>query len=112
MRKFSSRPIQNEVLTINFEHPFSKYHYARKFQDNIYPYNQIFEQPEEELTSLTKHDREKLHSNFDKHLSEMKAMNEHIAATLAKIHDKSDKKIEKTATEYISPNHRAFIQTN
>ena len=35
LRKFSSGPIQNEVLTINFEHPSSEDHFERKFQDNI-----------------------------------------------------------------------------
>ena len=37
--------IQNEVLTITSEHPFSEYNFERRFQDNISPYNQSFEQP-------------------------------------------------------------------
>ena len=67
----------------------------KKFQAKIYPYNQSFEQPEEYLNPLTKSDREKLHSEFDRHHSETKAINEHIAAMLEKLHDKSNKKIEK-----------------
>ena len=47
------------------------------------------------MTPLTKYDRDKLHSDFDKFFSEMKSVNEHIAAMIAKINDKSDKKIEK-----------------
>ena len=50
---------------------------------------------EEELTPITKSDREKLHSEFDRHQSETKAINEHIADMLEKLHDKSNKKIEK-----------------
>ena len=40
------------------------------------------------MIPLTKSDRDKLHSKI-------KAMNEHIAAILEKLHDKSDKKIKK-----------------
>ena len=72
MRKFSSGPIKNEVLTITSEHPSSEYHFERKFQAkklplhsilipsdqsqamldrlfqaNIYPSDQIFEKQEE-----------------------------------------------------------------
>ena len=39
-----SENIQNEVLTITSEHPYSEDQFERKSQDNIYPYNQIFEQ--------------------------------------------------------------------
>ena len=47
-----SEIIQNEVLTITSENPSSEDHFDRKFQDNIYPSNQIFEQPEEKLTEF------------------------------------------------------------
>ena len=47
------------------------------------------------MIPLTKTDREKLHSDLENNLSEMKSMNEHIAAMLEELHDKSDKKIEK-----------------
>ena len=47
------------------------------------------------MNPLTKSDHDKLHSDFDKNISEMKAMNEHIATMLAKLHDKSDNKTEK-----------------
>ena len=49
MRTFSSGPIQDEVLTIISEHPYYEDHFESNFQDKISPYNQIFEQPEEEL---------------------------------------------------------------
>ena len=45
LRKFSSGPIKNEVLTIIPEHPSSEYSFEIKFQYNIFPYNQIIEQP-------------------------------------------------------------------
>ena len=38
--------IQNEVLTITYEHPSYEYNFERKFQDKISPYNQSFEQTE------------------------------------------------------------------
>ena len=49
MRKFSSGPIQNKVLTITSEHPSSEDHFERNFQGNISSSNQSLEQPEEEL---------------------------------------------------------------
>ena len=47
MINISSGPIQNEVLNINSEHPYSEDHFDRKSQDNISTYYQRFEQPEE-----------------------------------------------------------------
>ena len=88
LRKLSSGPIQNEMITINSEHPYSEDHFERKFQANIYPSEQSLEKPEESLIPLTKSDCDKLHS-------EMKSMNEDIATMLAKLHDKYDNKIEK-----------------
>ena len=49
LRKFLSGPIQNEVLNITSEHLPSEDQFEGKFQDKIYPYYQIFLQPEEEL---------------------------------------------------------------
>ena len=54
--KFSSGPIQNKVLTLNSEHRSSADHIERKYQDNISPSNQIFEQPEEELTPFERYE--------------------------------------------------------
>ena len=45
--KFSSEHIENEVLTINYGPQSSEDHFETKFQANISPSNQIFEQPEE-----------------------------------------------------------------
>ena len=53
--KFSYGLIQNEVLTINSEHPSSADHFERKSQDRIYPSDQSIEQPEEELTPFEKY---------------------------------------------------------
>ena len=91
MRKFSSGPIQNEVLTINSEHPYSKYQFERKFQGNRYPYNQSFEQPEEVLTPLAKSDLDKIHSDFGKFHTDMKSMKYNIAAMVVKLYDTSAK---------------------
>ena len=55
LRKFSSGHIQNEILTINSEHPSSADHFERKFQDKISSSNQSSEQPEEELTPFEKY---------------------------------------------------------
>ena len=44
-----SENIQNEVLTITSEHPYSEDQFESKSQDKISPYNKNFEQPEEEL---------------------------------------------------------------
>ena len=44
--KFFIGTYSNEVLTITSEHPSSEDHFETKFQDNISPYNQIFEQAE------------------------------------------------------------------
>ena len=49
MRKSSSGPIKNEVLTLTSEHPSSADHFERKPQDKISPYDQIFEKEEEEF---------------------------------------------------------------
>ena len=49
MRKCSSGPIQNEVLTITSEHQYSEDHFENKFQTKISPYNQIFEKLEKVL---------------------------------------------------------------
>ena len=46
---FSSQHIQNEVLTITYEHPYSKYDFDRKFQANISPSDQSYEKQEKEL---------------------------------------------------------------
>ena len=43
LRKYSSGPIQNEVLTLTSEHPYSADHFERKSQDKISPYDQSFE---------------------------------------------------------------------
>ena len=95
LRKFSSAPFQNEVLTPTSEHPYSADHFERKLQANIYPSEKSLEKLEEEFIPLTKSDREKLHSDFEKNIFEMKAMKKHISAIIAKLHDKSNKKIEK-----------------
>ena len=42
-----SENIQNEVLNITSEHPSSENKFERKSKDNIFPYNQRFEQQEE-----------------------------------------------------------------
>ena len=47
LRKFSSELIQNEVLTVNSEHPYSEDNFERKFQDKISPSDQSFEKQEE-----------------------------------------------------------------
>ena len=46
---FSSEHIQNKVLTITSEHPYSEVHFERKSQTNIFSFDQIFEKQEEEL---------------------------------------------------------------
>ena len=46
---FSLEHIKNEVLIINSEHPYSKDHFDSKFQKNIFPCSQSFEQPERGL---------------------------------------------------------------
>ena len=91
-RKFSSVPIKSEVLTINSKHPYSEDHFESKFQDNISPYNEIFEQPEEEFTPLKLFDCNKLHSDFYRFHTNIKAINYNITAMLAKLNDKSVKK--------------------
>ena len=40
---FSSEHIQNKVLTITSEHPYSGVHFERKFQTNIFSSDQSFE---------------------------------------------------------------------
>ena len=40
---FSSKHIQNKVLAITSEHPYSEDHFERKFQAKIYSSDQIFE---------------------------------------------------------------------
>ena len=44
-----SENIKNEVLAITSEHTSSEYNFEGEFKGNISPYNQSFEQPEEEL---------------------------------------------------------------
>ena len=42
-----SEIVQNEVLTITSEHPYSEDNFESKFQAKIYPSNQFFEKPAE-----------------------------------------------------------------
>ena len=49
LRKSSSGPIQNELLTLTSENPSYEDHSERKFQNNISPSDQSFEKQEEEL---------------------------------------------------------------
>ena len=49
LKKSSSEPIKNEVLTITSEHPSSEDQFERKFQAKVSTYDQIFEKQEEEL---------------------------------------------------------------
>ena len=46
-KTFSSVPIQNEVLTITSEHPYSINHFEKKFQAKISPSEQSLEKEEE-----------------------------------------------------------------
>ena len=47
--KFSSGPLQHEVITLTYEHPSSENHSERKFQDKISPYEKSLDKPEEEF---------------------------------------------------------------
>ena len=47
--KFSSYHIKNDALNLASEHPYSEENFERKFQANLFPYNQINKQPGEEL---------------------------------------------------------------
>ena len=48
-KKLSSYHTSDEVLTLTSEHLSSEDSFDRKFKAKFYPYNQIFEQPEEYL---------------------------------------------------------------
>ena len=75
------------MLTLTSEHPFSADHFERKFQAMISPSEKSIEKPEEELNPFEKY--------LEESHSDIKSMNDNIAAILAKLHDKSDKKTEK-----------------
>ena len=62
LRKFSSGPIQNEVLNISYEHPSSAYHFERKYQAKISPSDQSFENEEEELMEFKEYHNDELRS--------------------------------------------------
>ena len=47
LRKSSSAPIKNEVITITSEYPYSKDHFEGIFQAKIYPSDQGFKKQEE-----------------------------------------------------------------
>ena len=74
----SSERIHNKVLTLTSEHPPSADHFESKLQTNISSYEKNIEKPEEELISLTKSDRDKLHYDLDQNLYETKSMKEHF----------------------------------
>ena len=93
LRKISSAPIQTEVHTLTSEHPSSTYQFESKSQAEILPSEQSIEKTEEKLTPLTKSDSDKIHSDFEKWCSEMKSTDEHIAAMITKLNDKSVKNI-------------------
>ena len=65
LRTFSSGLIQNEVLTINSEHPYSVDYFERKSKPNISPSDQIYEKQEEWLT----YSKEEHHVELRKFLS-------------------------------------------
>ena len=48
-KRLSSYHTSDEVLTLTSEHLSSEDSFDRKFKAKFYPYNQIFEQPEEYL---------------------------------------------------------------
>ena len=52
LRKYSSGPIQNEVLTIISEHPYPEDQFERTFQAKIYPSDQSSEKQEECIIEL------------------------------------------------------------
>ena len=87
--KFSSVPIQNELLNITSEHIYSEDTFEGKFQDKISPSDQSFEQPEEYLTPIEKYLEE-----FNKFYTNMKSMNKTIADMLEELIDTSVKKNE------------------
>ena len=60
MGKFLSGPVQNEVLTIKPEHPSYVDHFERKFQAKISPYDQSFEEQEEELIKFKEEHHDEL----------------------------------------------------
>ena len=43
------------MLTITSKQPYSADHFDNRFQDKISPYDQSFEQPEEDLTPFEKY---------------------------------------------------------
>ena len=45
--KFLSDHVKHYVLTLTYENPYSENNFERNSQDNISPYNQAFEHPEE-----------------------------------------------------------------
>ena len=102
LRKISSVIIQNGVLTIPSEHLSYADYFDSKLPAKIYPSDQSFEQPVEELPPLAKSDIYNIHNDIKdttgkhtKNHSEMKSIKEHMAAMLENIHDKYDKKIVK-----------------
>ena len=60
LRKISSGPIKNEVLTINSEHPSSEDHFERRLQANISPFGQSFENQEEKFIDFKEEDHDEL----------------------------------------------------
>ena len=42
------------MLTITFKHTYSEYNFEIKLYDDIYPYSQILEQPEEEFIEFNR----------------------------------------------------------
>ena len=116
MRKFSSLFIQNEVLTITYEHTPSADHFYIKFQDRISSYDQNFEQPEEELNPFEKYSEELVNIKYFKEkyhdvlikFSSGPIINEILTITSG--HPSSEYNFERKSQDNISPYNQSFEQ--
>ena len=104
LRKFSSGPIKNEVLTVNSEHPSSADHFERKFQAKIYPSDQSFEKQEEDLIYFKEEHHDELRKS-----SSVLIQNE--VPTLTSKHPSSADHFESKFQYKISPSYQRFEQS-
>ena len=101
MRKLSSGPIQNEVLTINSEHPYSEYPFERKSQTKFHSSDQSFEKQEEEFIEFKEEHHDELR-NF----SSGPIQNEFL--TLISEHPSSENHFERKLQANISPSEKSL----
>ena len=110
LRKFSSGPIQNEVLTLTSEYPSSADHFGSKFQAKISPYEKSLEKQEEELIESTIKNKDAKDKCRDVLKKSSSGTIQNEVLTVTSEHLSSKDQFERKLKDNISPYNQSFEQ--